>query len=287
MHALLKQRPSVENDKGWKAYFYGEYIKQANATRLGVTEHYGPLRVQRPFHPEGLDCLHNYLLHPPGGLVGGDTLTIHLNAHVGAHGLMTTPSAGKFYNNISGMKQRQVNKVHVANDAIVEYLPQENIIFNGADGELETYVELEGNGLFIGWEITALGRQAGDLPFIDGQLIQSIRIMRDGNPLFLDRLGFKAQDSIRTSHSGFQDQNVFASFIVTDNVDWQYGEWVDQTNSELNYTRIAITQKKDAFIVRALGNDVEELKETLIQVWEHVRPLVINKPACRPRIWNT
>lgn len=287
MQALKLDSSNAQNEKGWKAYFYGEYIKQANATRLGLTEHYGPLRVQRPFHPEGLGCLHNYLLHPPGGLVGGDTLSIHLNAKPSTHGLMTTPSAGKFYNNISGMKQRQVNTIDIASDAIVEYLPQENIIFNGADGELETLVNLTGNALFIGWEITALGRQAGDLPFEQGQLTQSIRVMRDGKPLFLDRLGFNAQDSIRSSYSGFQNQNVFASFIITADVSWQYSDWVDEANSQFIHTRIAVTQKMGVLIVRALGQDVEELKEALIQVWEIVRPLVINKTACRPRIWNT
>ena len=34
---------------------------------------------------------HNVLVHPPGGLVGGDTLQVEVNLAEGNHGLLTTP----------------------------------------------------------------------------------------------------------------------------------------------------------------------------------------------------
>ena len=71
--------------------------------------HEGPLRVQRPFYPanEQADECHVYLLHPPGGFVGNDTLEIEGTLAAGTHVLVTTPSAGKFYRVLPGRWQRQ------------------------------------------------------------------------------------------------------------------------------------------------------------------------------------
>ena len=60
----------------WLANYQAELVYLDDKTRLGKTSHFGPLRVQRAFYPEGNICAHLYLLHPPGGLVAGDYLTI-------------------------------------------------------------------------------------------------------------------------------------------------------------------------------------------------------------------
>ena len=51
----------------------------APLTRLTTRAHRGPLVVQRPFYPEGPGVPHVYLLHPPGGIVGGDSLRVEVS----------------------------------------------------------------------------------------------------------------------------------------------------------------------------------------------------------------
>ena len=140
----------------WLAQFSGKFVFSDGSTRLGKTRHFGPLRVQRPFFPEGDDSLLFYLLHPPGGLVGGDCLSSDLSLESGA---MSFDDAFSWKNLSKHRRLRKaITRLSIADGAVLEYLPQENIVFDGAEGELLTQVDIQAAGLFIGWEITCLGR---------------------------------------------------------------------------------------------------------------------------------
>jgi urease accessory protein len=278
--------------KRWRAKFSGEFISVNGHTRMGRTEHFGPLRVQRPFHPEGPGCLHLYLLHPPGGLVGGDKLSINIHAQPNAHVLVTTPSAGKIYRNISGIKQGQHVDITIADQSIVEYLPQENILFDQADGELITRVNITGNGLYIGWEITCLGRLESNEKFESGGLYQSLQIAKDSKPLFSDRLVLTAPSAIQKGIAGFQEKSVFGTFVITCDVvtreiESQLHEWQEQVNQAIAPAYVAITQKPGVFIARFLGDKAEQARDTFEGLWYFVRLHTIDKTACAPIIWRT
>jgi urease accessory protein len=292
MNNIALQTEHKFDAKRWKAKFAGEFINVNNHTRMGRTEHFGPLRVQRPFYPEGLCCLHLYLLHPPGGLVGGDKLSIKLNANKDAHILMTTPSAGKIYRNISGIKQGQHVDINVGDNGIVEYLPQENIIFNNADAELITRINIEGSGIYIGWEITCLGRIESDELLTQGGLHQSLTVPKDGRPLFIDRLSLNAPSQLQTGRAGFQNKSVFGTFIINRDVintlcADELAQWQEDMNQKIAPSSVAITQKPGMFIARLLGDKAELARNTFESLWTLLRPKVINKEACAPRIWRT
>ena len=316
---LAAQSPSAIDSKRWFAHFSGNFVAVDGHTRMGRTNHYGPLRVQRPFFPEGLDYLHLYLLHPPGGLVGGDRLSIDISLESRAKVLMTTPSAGKIYRNISGLKQGQHVNLKVADGAVMEYLPQENIVFDGAEAELNTQVDIEGSGLFIGWELTCLGRfESGEL-FEAGQLQQSLIITHDGRPLFNDRLNLyvpsdhtKVDDTnagagliqnaqgLQASNAGFQNRSVFGTFVI--NAELLHADSESDASGlterlldfqarfndeQAGASRLAMTQKPGVFIARALGDKAERLRQCFEQIWTMARPTLLTRTACVPRIWRT
>lgn len=289
----LQTFPALDVQR-WLARYQGEFSAVSGTTRMGRTQHYGPLRVQRPFHPEGPECLHLYLLHPPGGLVGGDQLAIELQLKDKAHVLMTTPSAGKIYNNISGLTQGQHVQLSIQDGCILEYLPQENIVFDGADGQLTTTIDVAGDGLFIGWEVTCLGRYESQQYFEQGQLMQSLMLQQEGRPLFCDRLQFQAPSALQSGRVGFQGYHVFGTFLINRNVmdqqeslDELIVSWQQSINDDDRDLMVAVTQKPGVFIARILGNKAEQVRNSFEQLWQTLRPQVIGVEACPPRIWRT
>jgi len=297
--AAVQPHPTSDS-KRWLARFCGNFVAVDDHTRMGQTSHYGPLRVQRPFYPEGLGCLHLYLLHPPGGLVGGDCLSIDVSLEPRAQVLMTTPSAGKIYRNISGLKQGQHVSLKVADGAVMEYLPQENIVFDGAEAELSTRVDIEGSGLYVGWELTCLGRFENQQLFESGQLQQSLLITHNGRPLFNDRLYLEAPGDLQTSRAGFQGRHVFGTFVINADILAADAEtdasaltghlltFQEQFNERFaGLQSVAITQKPGIFIVRVLGNKAEQMRQCFEEIWNMVRPKLLGRSACAPRIWRT
>jgi urease accessory protein len=275
----------------WRARFSAHFYLAENQTRMGLTQHHGPLRVQRPYHPEPKDCLHFYLLHPPGGLVGGDRVSVNLDLGADTKVLMTTPSAGKIYRNITPHYQVQESQLTLGHGAVLEYLPQENIIFNGAKAELATCVDLASEAIFIGWEIVCLGLHESHQVFNNGELKQLIKISRNGKPLFIERLALSGESDLLLSAAGLQACSVFGTLVITADImhDEQISEQLICWQKSLDSTqvRIAITQKPGICIVRALGNKSEKLRESFQVFWQTVRPFILNREAFFPRIWST
>src|SRR3954466_4438366 len=80
----------------WHARLDLDYTREGGRS-VARFAHDGPLRVLQTLWPEGDAVCHNVLVHPPGGLVGGDTLEIAARAGEGSHALVTTPGAARFY----------------------------------------------------------------------------------------------------------------------------------------------------------------------------------------------
>ncbi|WP_299732260.1 urease accessory protein UreD [uncultured Endozoicomonas sp.] len=272
---------------GWKAGISAE-LKQINEyTRLGKTSHYGPLRIQRPFWPEGKDLAHLYILHPPGGLVAGDELVQQFSVCKGAKGLVTTPAAGKVYFNGNGQLQKQITEISVSENGSMEWLPQETILFNGAIAELNTQIELSGNGLYAGWDIVCLGRTASGEQFIQGQLTQNLRITRDQKPIYLERLHFDAASSFTNSLLGLHGHTVFGTLLMTRDKSPDLSTLHSLLEEKEWHHVTAITWRAGVFIARYLGDSSEQARNIFTWLWEQERERFNGRSGCRPRIWNT
>ncbi|CAJ1293830.1 Urease accessory protein UreD [Klebsiella pneumoniae] len=135
----------------------GSPLQQAGGKAvLASAQHVGPLTVQRPFYPEEETC-HLYLLHPPGGIVGGDELTISAHLAPGCHTLITMPGASKFYRS-SGAQALVRQQLTLAPQATTEWLPQDAIFFPGANARLFTTFHLCASSRLLAWDLLCLGR---------------------------------------------------------------------------------------------------------------------------------
>ena len=270
----------------WRARLDLEFSKSNNRTILSHRKHHGPLQVQKPFYPELNGTCHVYILHPPGGVVGGDHLNIYVDVNSNAHALITTPAAGKFYRSLGPVAKQEQN-IKVASKGVMEWFPSENIIFSGARAQIQTKVELAHDSHFIGWEISCLGRPASDEIFSQGELDQRFEVWRDGIPLRIERISLKGGDPTLNAKWGLLGFPVIGSMVcVTDKT-----ELVDSlrkiTNASIDQELFSVTQMDGTILCYFLGNSVERARNCFISAWRILRQEVIGHEAVEPRIWRT
>jgi urease accessory protein len=267
---------------GWEASLSLRFEHRGSRTVLASRRQRGPLAVQRPFYPEG-DVCHLYLLHPPGGLVGGDRLEVVVDVAPGAAAMITTPGAAKFYRSL-GPRAEQHQTLRV-NDASLEWLPQENILFPGTDALLGTRVELTGEARFIGWEIHCLGLPSNQQRLDPGRASLGMEVWREGEPLLWDRLRVQCAEDLN-GPSGLRGHPVIGTLIATgaDDAALALARAAIQTAPD---THVGITRIQDLLIARALGPATDQVRGQLAAVWAAIRPPLLGRPAHAPRIWAT
>ncbi len=274
----------------WQAYLRLGFTHGARGTVLKTCDHKGPLYVQKPFYPEGKDTAHVYLLHPPGGLVSGDELIIESRQQPNTHVLVTTPGAGRVYRaRPDRTLQSQTTYLKVPKDAILEWLPQETILYPDANTRLVNQVNLERGARFIGWEITCFGLPANQLDFAQGQADQTFQISINGRLRLRERLLIHPkEDGLMAAKAGLQGYPV-NGFMVAGTLDALSDEDLGALRSLCEeFDGLAGVSLVDEFVViRSLNADSEKMKRLFIRCWQILRPALIHRQACAPRIWAT
>ncbi len=267
-------------ETAWKAELKLGFTCSKNRTILAQRSHKGPLTVQRPFYPERGLC-HVYLLHPPGGIVAGDQLTIDIEVDKNAQALITTPGAGKFYRS-SGKQALQTVFLKIKQDASLEWLPQETIVFEGARLVSDVRVDLSENARFIGWEILVLGRPAANESFKQGDAHLNWRIFRNETPLFLEKMQLDSDAFLaRWGLNGCSSCGTL--FAVGAN----------HANLEAVRTLIADTPRQgvtlidDLLICRASADKSNTVREFFEKVRTLIRKDIVRQEPYTPRIWAT
>ncbi len=270
------------SETGWVASIELGFSRRNERTVLAEKRQYGPLTVQRSFYPEG-DICHLYLLHPPGGIAGGDRLEVQVTTHPQSHALITTPGAAKFYRS-SGPTAFQTQQFHL-NSGCLEWLPQENIFFPGAQVDMLTEINLNDDANYIGWEIHCLGRPVINERFECGQLISKTVVNRDNVPLLIDRLVIDGEHSLygkATLRGEPVTATLIASAADSEVLDAARDAIAASSSPDTGATLVA-----DILVCRYLGGSSEDARKCFIRIWQAIRPLLTQRPATLPRIWAT
>ena len=81
----------------WHAELELSYARFGDSTRPVLRRHLGPLRVQKHLYAEGPEVCQHIIVHPPGGIAGGDRLDIRASVGRDAWAQITSPGAAKWY----------------------------------------------------------------------------------------------------------------------------------------------------------------------------------------------
>ena len=271
--------------EGWNARIALEFGECGGRTALVRRERRGPLAVQRPFHPGDGVC-HLYLLHPPGGVAGGDRLEVEVRAGAGAAALVTTPAAAKVYRTLGATSTMRQTLI-VEEGAALEWLPQETILFGGSALRVHTEVQLAKGARFVGWEVFALGREHSGDRYTQGSFRQQTELHIDGALRVRELQDFAAGDPVLTERWGLASRRAFGTLYAAPADADVLARARGALGEVSGHADAGATLLDGVLAVRAVANAASDVRAALAQAWSGVRPLVIGAEPMLPRIWAT
>ncbi len=272
----------------WQANLHLAYTRSGERV-VAHHQHSGPLRILQSLYPEGDDICHNVLVHPPGGLVGGDTLDIAVQAASGTHGLITTPGATRFYRS-DGPLALQTTRLQLADQARLEWLPLEALCYNDCQAENRLVMDLAPGAELLGWDVTAFGLPQANLPFVQGSFAQHIEVPG----VWLERGRVAASDTrLLDGPTGLNGARCMASLFFVTGAPLERKRKARAldiareliADHSLVATAGATSPNNQVIVVRALAPLVEPAMQLLRAVRTAWRQELWEIPNCNPRIW--
>jgi urease accessory protein len=253
-------------------------------------EHDGPLRILKSLYPEGPAICHNVIVHPPGGLVGGDVLDVRVHAGAGAHGLISTPGATRFYRSEGAPATQQVTLTLDAG-ARLEWLPLETIAYPGCLAHNTLRATLGEGAELIGWDVCALGLPTAGQPFDRGRLTQRLEIPG----LWLEQAHIDATDTrLLESPLGLAGQRCLGTLwlacgapLARDRREHLLETVRALLEGDLQGVQAGATcPNPQMLVLRAVAPLVEPLMAQFQRVWGGLRSEAWGLSSVPPRIWK-
>jgi urease accessory protein len=290
----------------WLGHLQLTYRLDANGTdgaprTVAHDRHSGPLRVLQRLYPEGDAICHHVLVHPPGGIVGGDELRIDADLGPGTHALITTPGATRFYRS-NGATAVQDVTLRLAEGARLEWLPLETIAYDGCLAHNRIHATLAPGAEMMGCDILALGLPAADAAWNHGSYRQHVEVQ----DIWLDRCLIRADDAmLLDSGLGWAGRRVLASLWFASGAPLsearrtalvdaarsliEMGEAnhsINGMNSHLLSAGVSAAQS-GLVVLRVLGLRVEPVQDLIRAIRMQWRALAWSASRHTPRIWGT
>lgn len=278
----MQHLASTSPNSGWEAKLSLGFSQRGAKTVLSHRERKGPLVVQQPFSPDGKSC-HVYLVHPPGGVVGGDHLTTHIDSGAFTNVLVTTPGATKFYRS-AGNQAHQIQHLTVQNGALLQWLPLENIHFAGAQVKIKTVINLNLDGRVMLWDIHCFGRPACGEVFDAGTVDAALSIHRDDKIIFVER---QHVDQNKINAPALMAGRAVTGTFIASHVTDAHLQQCRELMPEATDNPCGITRVDDLLIARFLGESTEQARGWFTQIWRLLQADMTGEPPPLPRIWRT
>ncbi|ANF81786.1 Urease accessory protein UreD [Acinetobacter sp. NCu2D-2] len=291
---IAVEKTQHRQEKLWFARLQLGFKADATTGRtvLQHRKHEGPVRVQKMLWPEKTGVCHAIIVHPPAGIAGGDHLSFDMHVGSQAHALVTTPGAGKWYKTNQKQAYQHID-IHVEDQGIFEWLPQETMLFDGAHANSATTIHLDETASFIGWDMLVIGRQAREEQFAQGSYQSRFLLYRNQNLLVTDQLRFGGNDRWLSSCLGMNGHAVMGSLWAVPPVTIR-NQQVLKGQLELIRDlimrmdiRVTLTLLDDVICARYLGDDVRECHDAFAAIRARLRRYWFGLDEEFPRIWRT
>lgn len=269
----------------WHANLALAFERRGTRTVLASRRHDGPLVVQKPLYPEGDATCHVIVVHPPAGIAGGDDLVLAAEAGPGASVVLTTPGAAKWYRS-AGAWARQRVTIEARAASLVEWLPQDTIVYDGALADIAWEARIEGDARLLAWDIYCLGRTGSGERFARGRCRLHARLWRDGRLAWMERGTIAPESPVVAAPAGLNGCTVFATMLVS--APTIEDDWVEMCRGEAPASgEAAVTRLPGVLLARYRGHSTESARSYFVALWKRLRAPVTGRAAVEPRIWRT
>ncbi|MCU0838610.1 MAG: urease accessory protein UreD [Rhodospirillales bacterium] len=255
-------------------------------TRLKHLYQRAPARV---LMPDGADAgvPVAVLLNTGGGLVGGDRLDIRVSAAAGARAVVTQQAAEKVYRAPDAASRIDV-RLSVGAGGWLEWLPQETILFNGAQLRRSGVAEVAAGGRLLAGEVLVFGRRARGETFARGLIEERWEIRRDGRPVWADALRLDGDLARTLAAAGglFGAAAIASTLLVDDHVSGHLDaarQWLAQACTD--GVQAAATVVGGVLITRWLAADPLPLRSSFARYWSELRRRIGGLNGALPRVW--
>lgn len=269
----------------WQANLDLSFACREGRTVLASRSHRGPLQIQKALYPEGPAVCHVTVLHPPGGMAGGDALAVAARLDLQSRVLLTTCGATKWYRCPRTVAQQQLH-FSVAAGASLEWLPRENILFDASQARMRLEVELATDAQFLGWEILCFGRRASGEGWRSGGLHLNSRIRQAGRTLWCERADVLAGSGFDSSPVGLAGYSVSGTFVAAGaDIGPELPARCRTVEPGDRDSRVGVTTLPKVLLARYLGHSSQDAFAWFTAIWSLLRPALLRQPAIAPRLW--
>ncbi len=275
-----------QSASGWQGRLDLRLTRLQGKTVPAYSRTAAPLRLQRPFYavsaPE--EC-QSVMVHTAGGMVGGDTLTVAVEAEPHTRALITTAAAHKIYRCPQSWT-RQSTRLTIAPHSCLSWLPQETILFDGGRLQQTLTVELAPEATWIGWDLVRLGRSARQESFRHGCWRTVTEVWRQGTPLWIDRQQVQGGSAVLDHYHGLGGWPVVGTFLL---IGRQPAAEQIRALRDLptpGVGEVGITAVSHGLVGRYRGPSSQEARRYFVNIWQYLRREVLGQTNYQPRVWG-
>ncbi|URJ24359.1 urease accessory protein UreD [Candidatus Blochmanniella camponoti] len=267
---------------GWLGELRLNFALRGGRSVLTKCKHVGPFYVKKVFYSEHDNTPHVYLLHPPGGLVGGDKLVLDVKLESGSRALLTTPGATKFYRS-NGMYAEQKHTFRLECNTALEWVPQSSIFFPKSKVKIDTTFIIEQGSRIISFDMLCFGNLSLGTSNYPEEVDIHLKICLSDSIGLQERLRINELNCVMKL-GGFRISALLFAVPSDEKILYEVRKLI---TSVKHFQVGGATLLDEILVVRLLGNDNQYLKKMLHHIWCTIRPFIIGRKAMLPRIWMT
>jgi len=226
------------------------------------------------------------LINTAGGLTGGDVMTYKITAGPGAELTVTGQAAEKIYKSI-GPEVEIGAEIFVENEAYLEWMPQETILFEKGRLRRLNKIHLAKGAKLLALEATILGRRAHGETLSDATITDGWKIWKEGKLVWFDQFRLNGNLDQLSARRGLLDGATSFATIVLALPDIAGYVEIAREMAETCESTIGVTSfDGELMIVRFLDKDAYSLRISLVKMINRLRHELAGADVPMPAVWE-